>query len=1318
MVSSVCIMVAWLYVVFSVDLNQLHGPRPLDLEGNTKIRSLDFAEERRLLPSSSKVTSRQQREDERAWNSSVDWLEENSLERRGLTLPRLLSQRYMASASPREDVGWTQQEISAESLSDFETQLHQAIELYHSRIQWLTQRSRKMFGVVRGCRLGVLIDSSDWTCSEDKLADLQHHLLVRLHEAQQWLLQLMPSGACNLLQALEHARGHAQLDTLLLVLGSRPDQSPDTIVDYMAQSSQEGALTVHAVAYNCCSSHAIDTVKNMAKVTGGRYHLYSAALVCSELDSLSLADVSCGPCVEICVEPPAPLPATSADWLSSHSLEAKQLDLYQVLAPNAYAPLEGYVPILGKSIHSTVHERAMEQFTWHDGTVKNVHVDLPSLKNYQVPQPLSCSQPLKNDQVPQPLSCSQPLKNYQVPQPLSCSQPLKNDQVPQPLSCSQPLKNDQVPQPLSCSQPLKNDQVPQPLSCSQPLKNDQSRLLEAERVLERRAEWLSNTASRQIWGTVLLDVCGTNAPYQLHMRHAVRLLLQEQLPSTHSFSIIAFGSDVKSWRKHLAPPTHENLQEVWQWVQALECGGGRNTLAALRHAMGAELHGDTALTRGLYLLTTGVPDEDTAVTIPSGVAALRIMFMSAFWFSGRHPQVEVCDYAAASCRAAGVRLHVRLLTREEGPVCCHDTWSKTAAVLRNLAHATNGRFHWITDMGIVESDDIILLVGEMKKAVDYWQKCSDLVDSLLRRGSGSDSAEALSPQCCSPASGPPARACRPGPSAPRPTRLSLARLSRDAVEPKDVKRSSVWRPSSAKAVIPAVSSEVRPVQSAEHRKVACSQSVFYLENGMLGAVFRTYLQPKSTRKCSSTAKLPKHEDVCSTKQWLKRFGIRSLDLDLHKLVSGPECAHRRTLVPTVHKSVSAKYCDIFPSVQLKLGTPGPHSDAARAVLAFALACVVAVHCLRCVLSCGEGRLRHLFVSPGELRQYLLQAEKVQRRYARRTQWLLSGSRRVFGCVLEQAVCLVLDLSGSMASGLPGLQRELPTLIWDQLHANGVRFSMLAFSGEVRVWQAELVEATETRCREAVQWLGQLNVHGSTSVLQALQAACAFGDPLGVYVVSDGKPDCSRSLVLREAERLTAGKAVVIHTTTLSGLDSTARDFLKSLAHKTGGRFHQTPSHADTQTINQLLAQGFKEREAYPGHTGLPWSHGPYRGHMGLTLVTQAYPGHTGLPWSHGPYPGHTGLTLVTQAYPGHTGLTLVTQAYPGHTDLTLITQAYPGHTGLPWSHGPYPGHTGLPWSHGPYPGHTGLTLTTGTLPWSHGPYPDHRDLTLVTRALP
>lgn len=97
---------------------------------------------------------------------------------------------------------------------------------------------------------------------------------------------------------------------------------------------------------------------------------------------------------------------------------AQKLDLYQLLARNAYSPQETFVPILGKTVSATVHEvmnmscciyestlspicspvqqslstnsncvclqRVMVQFVWHDGTVKNLHVDLPSLQKYQV----------------------------------------------------------------------------------------------------------------------------------------------------------------------------------------------------------------------------------------------------------------------------------------------------------------------------------------------------------------------------------------------------------------------------------------------------------------------------------------------------------------------------------------------------------------------------------------------------------------------------------------------------------------------------------------------------------------------------------------------------------------------------------------------------------------------------------------------------------------------------------------------------------------------------------------------------------------------
>lgn len=82
-----------------------------------------------------------------------------------------------------------------------------AIEMYHDQIKWLSQGNRKVtwisemsswiwfkqmnfgtqcwfdlicqvFGVVNGSRVGVLVDTSDFNCSTERLADLQRELLV------------------------------------------------------------------------------------------------------------------------------------------------------------------------------------------------------------------------------------------------------------------------------------------------------------------------------------------------------------------------------------------------------------------------------------------------------------------------------------------------------------------------------------------------------------------------------------------------------------------------------------------------------------------------------------------------------------------------------------------------------------------------------------------------------------------------------------------------------------------------------------------------------------------------------------------------------------------------------------------------------------------------------------------------------------------------------------------------------------------------------------------------------------------------------------
>ncbi|KAK3532149.1 hypothetical protein QTP86_008991 [Hemibagrus guttatus] len=530
-----------------------------------------------------------------------------------LTVPLLLCEGFVqpgaSSASAyrchRGDRVDTQLEIDSEILADFEMQLYQAIEMYHSRIQWLTRGSRKIFGMVTGSRLGVLIDSSGVNCCEERLSDLQRHLLLlvqeqlrlkeqlhflsmgteisslwekprdvnskRLQEVQDWILSLRPSGECNLLRALEAIQRHNHLDSLLIILSSCPDlPNMDVFLSRVSEVVEEMSLSVHVVSFDSCSPAAASAVKNISKVTGGRFHLFSAALgvvdsssdleplwaeikaarevlhhvqdvqqhgklndmavtivseISTGLDGLSLSDDhKSAHTAALCVQPAGPLPSTSAEWLYTHGLKAKKLNLYHVLAPNVYSPLEGFIPILGKNVQSKVHEKAMVQFEWHDGTVKNMHVDLPLLQNYQ------------------------------------------------------------------------------------------RRLLEAERVLEERVMWLNSSSSRQIWGTVvqvLLDMSDTSVHHQLHIRHAIRLLLQEQLINTKRFNIIAFGSDVKAWREQAVSSNQQNLQDVWQWVQELECAGGRNTLSALRHAVETEPHSDSSLTRGVYLLTTGAPDQDS-----------------------------------------------------------------------------------------------------------------------------------------------------------------------------------------------------------------------------------------------------------------------------------------------------------------------------------------------------------------------------------------------------------------------------------------------------------------------------------------------------------------------------------------------------------------------------------------------------------------------------------------------------------------------------------------------------------------------------------
>ncbi|XP_032098800.1 von Willebrand factor A domain-containing protein 3A isoform X4 [Sapajus apella] len=994
------------------------------------------------------------------WEDAEDWLSAHSLKCQKLTLADLISQ---GTAVLEEGTNVVQKiRFSTQIIRHFESKLSDTIELYQQRIQWLTENSKKAFGLIKGARVSVLIDVSsvsggpqkeefqkdlmslidEQLSHKEKLFVLSFGTTTRslwpdptevsastLRELKLWVKTLQPAGGSNLLQALKKIFTLKGLDSLVAILRSCPDQPSEILSDYIQQSTMGRDLNVHFITYKCDDQMPPAVLKNLAEAISGYYHCYSPkmelytsrdvdellaeiqkaqsllghmqalqhsspceGLTCT-MEEIS-TEIAKGPLVSLLPKPPkhdAPLTIefpnldkTSAEWLKVNGLKAKKLSLYQVLAPNAFSPVEEFVPILQKTVSSTIHEKAMIQFEWHDGTVKNVHVDLPFLYEYQ------------------------------------------------------------------------------------------KQLSRTMRMYERRIEWLS-LASRRIWGTVcekrvviLLDISATNSMYIIHIQHSLRLLLEEQLSNKDYFNLIAFGSTIESWRPEMVPISHDNLQSAWRWVLNLRCQGSRNVLSALRKAVEVDFKDkDKHQSQGIYLFTGGIPDQD----MPT---------LSA--------------YMAEACGGCDLQLNVCLFyvgepKMDTTPPACYASHTDTATAYREVTRAAGGRFHWFGDTGIYESDDINSIMSEMEKALNYSQK--SVKDDPDREKS-----------------------------------LPLKSLK--------------WRPLSSRAGIsPAAAQPVKEGTMERRRKtrsreVETSLSLFYTETGNnVGSVYKKYPQGRGVRRTSSSMDLPRKDTVCSSQEWVAKYGLKKLKLEISRCL-GPNCTHQKS----GQRSASARHCSIFPSIEI------------------------------------HGVVRHIQWTPREMEVYIRCVEKVLRRYVQRLQWLLSGSRRLFGTVLENRVCILLDTSGSMDPYLQQVKTELVLLIWEQLRKHCDSFNLLSFAEGLQWWQDTLVETTDAACHEAMQWVTHMQAQGSTSILQALMKAFSFHDLEGLYLLTDGKPDTSCSLVLNEVQRLREKRDVKVHTISLNCSDRAAAEFLRKLASFTGGRYHCPVGEDTLSKIHNLLTKGF------------------------------------------------------------------------------------------------------------------------------------------------
>jgi len=1080
--------------------------------------------------------------------SSTEWLENHSLRALNLTIEDILKGGIPIKPVSESNHVCQHLKFYNSVLNDYESQLKRFLTICQERIRWLLKSSRRAFGLLTGSRPCILLDVSDTNTGfgrlkliQDSLKQLVGEQLAKkeklyvcsfgttiqplwsttrdvncriIDEMNHWINCLQPDGGCNVMSAVRHVVKRNDVDSVILVLGNCPDQNPQTIIDYVDESIVGKTLPFHTVAFNCSMSATNMFLEELANRTKGRYHCYSstseadimsgtdlkylaqevkrAVHVLSQIQEMrkgvmvenriiSIADqprltievvakeeeseISDGENVpKLSVETPSFPIRTSKEWLGEHGLKEKGLTLYQVMAPNAFNYVQGYISSINRSVVSQIHHRSMVQLEWHDGTTKNVHVDPVILSGYQRHLDLTLQ------------------------------------------------------------------------------------------LYRRRMEWLTS-GSRCTFGTliekrvvILVDMSLAMSGDILLLHNDMRSLLEQQIPSRKLFNIICFGASVSSFQSKMVEPSTANIDAAFRWFIRQPCAGSRKFMGAFRLAMENEEERKNGIdVDGVYLITSGILDEpmDAACAfIEEAFVGREASFHSIYYEPSGHGLIPVAG------RYADV-----------------DT---TTTYLKRLAHGTRGRFHWIKENGVVESDDVRLISDEIEKTHNYKKKAEVLLSSLKQKYSNGESTEDMVASNELVPRPPSSSRKRIGP--PRQTALSQARINgirpSSAKLPIPVKKGARNRPHSASALkeglqplawkpstvstssnlippLPSSLEEAIKQQKSLKSHIRAEQQTFYTEVGNeTGYVFRSYQIPaKKKHTLPSNKNIPNEEDNVTTKEWLRKYSLSRLKLDLNSIVSASECFHSQSKVPTLGKTVTAKHCEIFPTVTI------------------------------------NGTRKHLHLQPRELEEYEDKLERILKRYVKRLQWLLSGCRKVFGSIIERNVILLVDVSGSMVTSIDELKRELEKILWQQIHKHKINFSIMKFSTEPELWRRSLVEPNAQNCKEVIDWISEFEAYGGTCTIDALRLAFQVENLEAIYLLSDGKPDTSTSSVLRDVAALSTSNKLKIHTISFNCEDSVANRFLQLLASQTGGRYHRYQGVTDIEiSTHKLLSKDYNDEK--------------------------------------------------------------------------------------------------------------------------------------------
>nr|XP_006244922.1 von Willebrand factor A domain-containing protein 3B isoform X2 [Rattus norvegicus] len=264
------------------------------------------------------------------------------------------------------------------------------------------------------------------------------------------------------------------------------------------------------------------------------------------------------------------------------------------------------------------------------------------------------------------------------------------------------------------------------------------------------------------------------------------------------------------------------------------------------------------------------------------------------------------------------------------------------------------------------------------------------------------------------------------------------------------------------------------------------------------------------------------QSLLSSERWLQLHGLKSKKLTLKQILSQIGFPQSEDYVTSLRRLVASRYADgLFPRFY----------------------------------TAEDGRLYNLTAKSELIYQLVDCLTQAVESYKQRMDWLTSGSRQIFGVILEQRVTIVLDLRDILKEELNLCQDALTMVLQEQV-ALITSFNIIWVSKEPVKWQEAAIFVTEYSIATAISWIERMTfepmVVREVSCLDSLLEAGKIETIEAIYyfVVGD-VPQKSRKLLLQRI--LEVPHPVCTVSFNARGEDTIA--FLKDLSARTHGRFH-------------------------------------------------------------------------------------------------------------------------------------------------------------------